>query len=164
MARTKYIDPPNVLREKIGYGGIDPLRLTRGEEYIDSNDMDFAPYALDVMERLNNIVAEAKSDKVKGRAAVDIVTQPIMELKANGGMFKYMLVSEIAGIVLNFLENIDELNDDVYEVIEAHQNTLNAIVSNKLEGSGGKEGRALALELYAACKRYYAKHEIQPRG
>lgn len=162
--KTKYIDPPNSLREKVGFGGIDPLRISRGEEYIDSNEMDFTPYALTVMDRLGVVVGEAKSTESKGRQPIDLITQPIMELKANGGMFGYMLVSEIAGIILNFLENIDELNEDVYGVILAHQNALNVIVMNKLNGSGGKEGRALALELYAVCKRYYKKHEVNPRG
>ena len=29
-----------------------------------------------------------------------------MEMKANGGMFKYRLITEVADILLDFLENI----------------------------------------------------------
>lgn len=163
-SKAKYIDPPNTLREKVGSGGIDPLRLQRGEDYIDQNPVDFTPYAEDIMERLDNILEEAKTGKIKGQKAVEKLTQPVMELKANGGMFKYTLVTEIADIVLNFMENIDALNEDVYEIIDAHQNTLSVIVNNKLQGSGGGEGRALARELYAACRRYYVKHKITPKG
>lgn len=162
--KARYIDPPNILKDKVGNGGIDPLRLTKGEEYIDNNGMDFTPYAVDMMERLDHLIKDAKAKKIVGMQAVDLMTRPIMELKANGGMFGYILVSEIADIVLNFLENIEELNEDGFDILKAHQNTLTVIITNKLHGSGGKEGRALALELYEACKRYYKKHGVKLKG
>ena len=162
--QVKFIDPPNLLQQKVGKGGIDPLRLKRADEFIDENPVDFTNYATDIMGRLDIIFVDAQEGKVSGKKAVDRITRPIMELKANGGMFKYTLVSEIAGIVLNFMENIDELDDDVYDIIRAHQNTLSIIIDNKLKGSGGREGRALAEELYGACRRYYKKHNIKPRG
>ncbi|MCB9991050.1 MAG: hypothetical protein H6867_06685 [Rhodospirillales bacterium] len=161
---VRFIDPPNILRQKVGIGGIEPMRVQRAEDFIDDNQLDFGPYALDLMARLDKIVADSKKGTIKGDKAIDDMTKPIMELKANGGMFKYMLVSEIADIVLNFLENISELNDDVYEIIDAHQNTLQVIIGNKLRGSGGREGKALAEALYQACKRFYKKHNIKPRG
>lgn len=162
--KARFIDPPNVLRQKCGYGGLDQTRLLRAEEFIDSNELDFGPFALRLMERLDAVIADCRSGRLKGDRAIDELTKPIMELKANGGMFKYELMSEIAGIVLNFLENITALNDDVFEIVDAHQNTLSVIIASDLKGSGGKEGRALAEELFAACKRYYKKHNITPRG
>lgn len=162
--KPRFIDPPNILRQKCGKGGIEPLRLERADEFIDNNPLDFSPYALEIMGRLAAIIKQAKSGKLKGKEALDMLTRPIMELKANGGMFKYMLVSHIADIVLNFLETIDELNADVFEIIDAHQNALSVIIANKLQGSGGKEGKALADELDNACKRYYKKHGFAGRG
>lgn len=159
--KARFIDPPNILRQKVGKGGLDQTRIDRAEEYIENNPADFTPFAEDIMERLDRIIAQAKSGKIPPKDAIDQLTRPIMELKANGGMFRYMLLSEIADIVLNFLENITELNNDVFEIIDAHQNTLTVIVTNKLQGGGGKEGQALAQELYAATRRYYAKHKIR---
>lgn len=156
--KARFITPPNILRQKCGRGGIEPTRLEKGEEFIDTNPLDFSPYAFEIMGRLSAVVKQAKSGKIKGKEALDLLTRPIMELKANGGMFKYMLVSHIADIVLNFLESIDELNSDVFEIIDAHQNALSVIVTNKLQGTGGREGMALAQELDNACKRYYKKH------
>ncbi len=162
--KARFIDPPNILRQKIGRGGIEPLRIERADSFIDENPTDFGPYAFEFMARLDEIVKKAKSGKIKDKQAIDMLTQPIMELKANGGMFKYMLVTHIADIVLNFLENIDKLDDDVFEIIAAHQNALTVIVTNKLRGGGGKEGKALSDELDNACKRYYKKHHVAPRG
>jgi len=161
--KAKFIDPPNILREKIGRGGIEPTRLEKAEEFIDTNPLNFVPFAERMIEKVDEGVRQAKSGKVKGKKAVDMLSRPIMELKANGGMFKYMLVSHLADIVLNFLETIDNVDSDVLEIIAAHQNALNVIISNELQGTGGKEGMALANELDSACKRYYKKHGVETR-
>lgn len=158
--KARFFDPPNILREKIGFGGIEPLRLQRAEEHIETNPVDFTPIAFGIMERLNKILAQTRAGEITGKEAADALTRPIMELKASGGMFRYMLVSHIADVVLDFLENIEELNEDVFEIVDAHQNALSVIVTNKLQGGGGKEGLALAEELERACRRYYKKYDI----
>ena len=43
--KVKFHNPPNKLREKVGYGGMDPLRVERAEAFIDENELDFTPYA-----------------------------------------------------------------------------------------------------------------------
>ena len=81
-----------------------------------------------------------------------------MHLKANGGMFQYHLISDIADICLQFLEAIEEYNDEAIEIIKAHEQTIQIILDNKLKGNGGKEGYELVKELHQACSRYFKKH------
>ncbi|HEY8190182.1 MAG TPA: hypothetical protein VIF12_05815 [Micavibrio sp.] len=161
---VKMITPRHVLREKIGYGGIDPAVMERAEEHIAKNDVDFQPYAKGFLERIEQAVAVARPIKVRNRDAVDMIVNPVMELKANGGMFKYPLVTEIADIMLDFLEGLNSLNDDALDLVEVHQKTLHAIIGSKLSGDGGKAGKALANELYRACKRYHKKHPTPKKG
>ncbi len=158
---AKFYYPPNVLKKKVGTGGLDPKRLEEAERFIDSNEIDFIPIATAIMQRLDKIVAAARKGDRQGKKTVDAIARPIMELKANGGMFKYHLVTYIADVVLDFLENIKDIDEDSLEIIDAHQNALAAIIGNKLKGEGGKEGRALADELARATKRYYKKHNIE---
>ncbi len=155
---VKMITPRHVLREKIGRGGINPAFLERAEEQIASNDVDFQPYAKDFLERIEQSLAIIRPLKIRKRDTVDMIVRPVMDLKANGGMFKYPLVTEIADIILDFLEGLDSLNDDAIGIIDVHQKTLRAIINNKLTGSGGKAGRALTDELYGACNRYHKKY------
>ncbi|HEY8192161.1 MAG TPA: hypothetical protein VIG74_07030, partial [Alphaproteobacteria bacterium] len=157
---VKYHNPPNVLRQKVGKGGIDPQILQMAEEFIAANQIDFTPHAEKILQKLAAAIKVAKKQDRAERAVIDTISGPIMELKANGAMFRYFLVTEIADVMLTFLENIDELNDDAFEIIGVHQKTLEAILSNVLMGDGGKEGRALAQELYDACNRYRKKYEI----
>ena len=81
-----------------------------------------------------------------------------MELKANGAMFEYPLISAVAGVLLNFLEVIPELNDDALDIVAVHRSTLNVIVTGKLRGGGGNDGAALLQELADACDRYFKKY------
>ena len=155
---VKVITPRHILREKIGYGGIDPVALNRAEESIAKNDVDFQPYAQDFLARIDKAVSAARSLEVRNRSVVDTIVRPVMELKASGGMFKYPLVTEIADILLDFLEGLDSLNSDAFGIIDAHQKTLQVIINSKLTGDGGRAGKALADELYGACKRYQKKH------
>ena len=162
--QAKYHNPPNVLRQKCGIGGMPEELIQKAENFIQDNKFDFKPIAVDIMGRFKDVLAKAKKAGTKDKKLIDKVAEPIMELKANGDMFRFSLLTDVAEILLNFLENIHELDDDSFNVIEAHKNTLEVILKNDLRGSGGSEGHALSRELYAACKRYYMKHNIEITG
>lgn len=156
--KAKFITPPNILRQKVGTGGIDQRTLDRAEEFIDSNSFDFADVAEEIIRNLRRQVKEVRAGRERGKAAIEKLARPIMELKAGGGMFRYQMVSDIADIALNFLETVTKLDDDCLEIVEAHHDALQAIVSKRLQGAGGAQGRALAGELEKASQRFFKKH------
>lgn len=157
---VKIITPRNILREKIGYGGIDPVVLDRAEEIIRNSEkeFDYAEYAHDFLARMEKVMAEARKSSRNDKNVIKALTNPVMDLKASGGMFGYALVSEIADVILDFLEGLEALNDDALEIFDIHHKTLNAIITNGLKGDGGAGGLALSKELYRACQRYQKKH------
>ena len=158
--KFRYITPPNILKQKVGAGGLAPERLEKAERFIDSNALDFAPYAKDILKRLDKAFAGIKSGNLEGAKAVEAIAGPVMELKANGGMFKYKLISDVADVMLDFLERVDELNEDGMDIADVHQRTVHTIIASGLEGSGGPAGQALAGELRKACQRYFKKYKI----
>ena len=156
--KVRFIKPPNILKQKVGFGGIPETRLIKSQEVIDSVQVDFVPYANDFLNALTTQIKEAKKDGANFDEIKDSMIRPVMQLKASGGMFHYQLISDIADIALQFLEAIEDINKDSLDVISAHEKTMRVIINNKLEGNGGKEGDALIKELDQACKRYFAKH------
>ena len=154
--KVRFINPPNKLKEKVGGGGIAPDRLLKAQEYINNNEFDFLPYAQTFIESVKKYISKAKS--AKSEPDRNNLITPIMHLKANGGMFKYDLISQVADICLNFVESVDVMNDDAYEVVNAHINTITIITHNKMTGPGGNEGSALIKELQKACQRFFKKH------
>jgi len=152
----KYTTPPNKIKEKVGGGGIDPERLKQAQEHINNNNFDFRPIANSFIEKIKDFIerSEASNEQLNHK---DLVS-PIMQLKANGGMFKYDLVTQIADICLNFVEEIEILNADARVIITAHTNAISVILQNKMTGNGGPEGKALSKELEKACNLYFKKH------
>lgn len=157
---VRFVTPPNVLRQKVGTGGIDPRLLDKGQEFLENNKIDFEPYARDFLEEIDKVVGDFKKDKIRDAEAIEYMIRPVMQLKANGGMFHYQLVSDIADVALFFLEKLVKLDNDALDILVAHQKTLQIIMKSNLKGSGGREGRALARELEKACTRYFSKHKI----
>jgi hypothetical protein len=157
--KPRFIKPANVLKQKVGHGGIDEKLLEKSQHFIENNGLDFAPYAEQYLKNLTAAIKELKVGKFTLDEAKDKLVQPVMQLKANGGMFKYRLVSDIADIALQFIESVAEINDDTIEVLKAHQKTLSIIIQNKLQGDGGREGYALVKELDQACKRYFSRYK-----
>lgn len=156
--KAKFHAPQNTLRLKAGYGGVDPAVMERAEVFIQTNDVDFTDIAKSILDRLDKAVESVKRDNHRSKEGINRMVGPIMELKANGAMFKYALLGDVADIVLDFLENIDFLNDDAFEIVSIHRKTLRIIVNSQLRGTGGKQGSILIGELTDACQRYNKKY------
>jgi hypothetical protein len=161
-SKTRYIKPPNILKQKVGGGGLPVETIEKGEKVISNNNVDFIFFADKYLGEMNNILGDLERKKLKSKDAGKKLAEPVMELKANGGMFGYELITRISDIVLLLLDNITELNDDALKIIKAHQNSVHIIVGGRLRGTGGREGRMLERELTDACRRYYKKYKIKP--
>jgi hypothetical protein len=161
-SKVKYIKPPNTLKLKVGHGGLPPSILEKALEYMMTFEGDFRPDA----ERLINTLqiarldAERRLKKNDGKITdVEEILKPIMQLKANGSMFKYTLVSEVSDICQQFLESLNKYDAQAIRIVKAHEVSLRVIIDNSLSGNGGNEGYELLLELHNACQRYFKKHK-----
>ncbi len=163
--KARFITPPNKLKKKVGTGNIDPALLDKAQAFIRDNPVAFEPYAMEEIKKIETILKEIKTtiktETFDGKKVIERITSPVMILKANGGMFRYMMVSEIANILLQFLENLNDFNDDTFKIVDANTKTLKALILNKISGSGGQEGYELSKELYGVCERYYNKYNIE---
>lgn len=157
--KPRFIKPPNKLKMKVGVGGIDERLLDQAQVFIQKNETNFKPIAEDLLKdvnaAINNLRAAPEEKKEQSR---DELAGAIMQLKANGGMFRYQLISEIAALALHFLDNTTTVNDDALQVVDVHAKTIHIILANDLKGDGGKEGYALVKELEKACKRFFDKY------
>jgi hypothetical protein len=157
--KARFFMPPNILKKKVGTGGLHVSVLEKAQKHIEAVEIDFVPYAKEFLKEFATSIKIAKESNDNTQTKKDALVAPIMQLKANGGMFKYHLVSHIADIAMQFIEEVEEINDDTVEILNAHSNTIKTIITNKLTGDGGKEGSALAKELDKACQRYFTKHK-----
>ncbi len=159
--KPRFIKPPNKLKAKVGGGGFDEKLVVKSQEHIDKPKMDFLPYAQKFLQDFSALVEEASKSEENFRTLREKLVRPVMQLKANGGMFQYPLITEVADIALQFLEdiNLDNINSETFEILRAHENALKMIVSRNLKGDDRPEGAILLKELNRASERYFSKYK-----
>ena len=152
---AEMVVPPNRLKEKVGSGGFDEKAVVKAQDQIKNNTVDFQPIAAELMAQLTKAVANTMSGSIKGDTALREIMAPAMQLKAQGTMFHYPLVSEISNILVNFLETVTEVDADVIEIITAHKASITAALSGKIrEQDRAKVGKELCSALLDTCERY----------
>lgn len=164
VSKVKFLPVKNDLRRKVGRGGLDPSLVNRADTVARKSAPDFAPLATEILARLDGYIAETRAAIPADRDMIRRLGGPVMELKANGGMFGYATVTGIADVVLDFLENIEIMDEDAFEIVDLHQLAIRAIISGRIKNEDSAEGRALAEELSRACARYYKKHGMVVDG
>jgi hypothetical protein len=156
---AELLTPPNRLKEKVGNGGLDEAVLVKAQELLENNTVDFRPIALMLVDVLHEAIADAKSGALKGEEAINAMLYPAMQMKAQGAMFHYPLVSEISNTLVNFLETVPDVDKDVVDIVVHHKFAINAVLGSQIKGDGGKLGRELREALLDACTRYYKRQK-----
>lgn len=154
---AKVIKANKGLQAKVGTGQLDEALLAKCQDVMDGNDVDFEPMAKEFLNVLADAIKKAKTPDIETQEAVQSMTAPVMQLKANAALFKFNLIGNLANVMLSFLESVEKLDSDAISIVEAHHKTLSAIVIKNMKGDGGTFGQQMEEELRNACKRYYAK-------
>lgn len=151
---TNIISDKKLLEEKIGRGEVSLLAVERAEQVIQTNTIDFDPIAREFLDQLEKTIQSIQSSNQYSMMSLESLIYPIMQIKANARIFKYDLIGDLASIMLNFLNQVNAMDEFVLQIIIAHQRTINHIINKKQKGKQGKTGQTLQEELEGACKRY----------
>lgn len=164
--KAEFIHPPNTLKAKVGSGGLSEEILTRAQALLESNASEFGPladlYMASMMRGIESARNAKQNDDQEGLIAY--ILYPAMQLKANGAMFHYPLVTRSADKLVQFLEVIEKPDEDALEIVVAFLTTIRAITLGKITGDGGHYGHELIDALNQACLRYFEKHPSQKRS
>ena len=159
VRKAEIVVPPNRLKAKVGSGGLDDAILNKAQELLENNTIDFKPIAHMLVDVLHEAIADAKSGATRGEDAIRAMLYPAMQLKAQGAMFHYPLISQIGEILVNFLETVPDVDKDVMDIVVHHKFAINAVLGSQIKGDGGKLGRELRDALLDACQRYYKRQK-----
>ncbi len=159
--KAEFINTPNLLKAKVGSGGLNEQIIQRAQQLLEKHAEDFAPLADIYLTRMKAAIDDAQSSEVTDAELEDKITDilvPCVQLKANGAMFHYQLVTRIAGKFAQFMEVVDCLDNEILNIANAFHTTIKIVVAGKIKGDGGEQGEALIEELDNACNRYFKKH------
>ena len=153
-----------MLQAKVGTGPLNTETVEKMQEVMDNNDVDFSPLAMEYLDKLMDAIEKSKAGQLEVNEAIQAMTAPVMQLKANASTFKYHLIGNLANVMLSFLEGVKEIDQGVIEIVAAHHSTLQAIVIKKMQGDGGAAGKQMETELKDACKRYFTSKRKAAAG
>ncbi|HTK84485.1 MAG TPA: hypothetical protein VL625_05305 [Patescibacteria group bacterium] len=147
--KAEFVQPINMLRAKVGYGGLDESKLANSQ-------IASAKVCLDVLQRAiddvrNPAIGAGNSDQL-----VDRILQPVAQLKAGAAVAGYPLVEKLADKLIGFLEVIERPDRETLEIVQAFHGTMHAILKYKLAGSEHRHALALIDSLDTACRQYFS--------
>mgnify|MGYP003624278762 CR=1 FL=1 len=163
IRRAEFINPPNIIKSKVGSGGLSQSILSKAQILLENNTVDFRPLGEMYLDQLQDGINQAAADldKKNGeRSTEKLIRQmlyPSMQLKANGGMFHYDLVTVIGDKLVQFLEVIEKPDMEALEIVQAFHTTVRAVLLGQIQGTGGRYGAELLQALDDACHRYFIK-------
>ncbi len=158
--KAEFIKPPNTLKAKVGSGGLSDDILNKAQKLLENNAVDFRPLAEMYLTSMMRGIDESQDpdNPRDDEAIIATMLYPAMQLKANGGMFHYTLVTTIADKLVQFLEVIETPDADAIEIVIAFHTTIRAVILGKITGDAGQHGRELIAALDDACMRYFDKY------
>ncbi len=158
--KAEFIRPPNTLKNKVGSGGLSEEILDKAQALLENTTVDFRPLGEMYLDSLMKGIERAQSagKNAEPEEIIAGMIYPGMQLKANGGMFHYPLVTRLADRLIQFLEVIEEPDKDAVEIVSGFHTTMRAVIIGQVKGDGGRYGIELVNALEDACYRYFERH------
>lgn len=158
--KVKFVQPTNTLKSKVGSGGFDEKDIERAQDALDNTEVDFTPTGKQLLSRLQGTINDIKSGKITdGKHALDELIYPLLQLKAQGGMFNYPTITLITSEILLFLEDIKKIDRDLLKIMESYHKSASVILELSLRDIKSKVANEISNELSAVCARYTKKRE-----
>ncbi len=157
---AEFINPPNLLKAKVGSGGLSSQVIDRAQKLLENHTIDFIPLAEIYLQKMKDGIDKAKQSKEVSESE-DMIAEilfPCVQLKSNGAMFHYPLITRIAERFVQFMEVVERLDKETIEIALAFHTTIKIVVAGQIKSDGGEQGEALVDALNDACMRYFEKH------
>jgi two-component system chemotaxis response regulator CheY len=151
---TQKFKASTLLQAKVGLGLVPEDGILKSQQILDKNTIDFVPIAENFMKQLIEGLDGSRHQENRNRRIIENLVNPIMQIKANARIFKFDMLGDLSGTMLNFLEGLNELDNDAFQIVEAHCKTIALIINTNMRGDGGNVGQTFVSELEAVCKRY----------
>jgi hypothetical protein len=120
----KHILPPShALKRKVGHGGFDPKAIAAAEKRLFDAKAMFPQIATSDIDAID--VALKQLEHAPDRKEwIERIQWAAMELRSNGTMFQYPLVTAVAESLYLFVARIRKMTDLKKQVIQLHHNAL----------------------------------------
>jgi chemotaxis protein histidine kinase CheA len=163
MSEVQIINAPNNLRKAkmgSGKGKLDPAILERAEKVVEKIQSDYTDWADDDLGSLETALTQLQSGNGDRDAVFKDLYRISLDIKGSGGSFGFLLMSEVAASLNDFLAESNDLNALDVDVVAQHVSALRAIYVESIRDDGGNTGQALLIGL----QKLVEKANASPRS
>lgn len=151
---VEIIPMTNILKLKVGStgGGIDLIAVAKAEAALKALSGSFAEWLQDEIDKVEAARADiaATGLTVENARALYLCAH---DLKGLGSTYEYPLVSRIAGSLCMLLEDSGALPSKAMKLVDAHIDTIKAVVRDGVKSETHPVGAVLAAELEGQVSR-----------
>lgn len=158
---------PNRLKDKISGGSTefdsdgglaDTDILEAAKSQISEMADDYTDWVKETITDLVNAHEDAQSSFGKAEDQMKVAMEKMNllahELRGQGGVFGYPLISEFGKSLYNCTGSSARVTENLLEFVKAHIDGITAVIKGNMKGDGGPVGKELLGSLEAAKKKY----------
>ena len=161
MSDVQFIKAPNNLRKAkqgTGKAKLDPAVLQRAEEVVERIQSEYTEWADDDLGALEAALDRLQAGSDDRESVVKDLYRISLDIKGSGGSFGFLMMSEVAASLNDFLGSRTDLVTLDIDVVASHVSALRAIYVESVRDDGGNTGRALLVGL----QKLIAKADAAP--
>ncbi len=154
--KLEVINPPNVLKKKVGtdgMGAIDLEAIEKAEEAIASMADSYLDSVADDLRKIDEAFEKLEAATGDRKEELMGVFQTALVLKGEGGSFGYDLMTTIGNELCRLIEKLDKAGPKEVEVIKLHIDSMKLVISNDIKGDGGDTGKKMLAGLMQVCDK-----------
>ncbi len=147
--KPQVIHAPNPLSAKVtkgGPGAVDPTVLEKAEQVIAEMSGEYLNWVAEDLKKIQEAFEGLKSSGGT-KENLEKVFEIAHDMKGQGGSFNYPLITTVANDLCRLLESLESAGAKETEVIRLHIDTMRVIITDGMEGEGGKAGKHLLAGL-----------------
>ena len=150
--------PPNILKAKVGSGGLDASVIKRAEEAVDELKDEFASWMTEDVQRL----ADARNtyEANRSQASLGTLYRAAHDLKGQAATFDFPLVARVASSLCKLTDESEQSLEMPLTLIDAHVDAIKVIVRDGIRDAGNSVANVLAEELERQVTAYLKKHAV----
>lgn len=115
--------PRNELKSKVGDGGVDINNIRKAEQRMEETTDIFPDLAGIEMNRIGTAIDNIRKGRDLDQSKKNIQSAAF-ELKSNGGMFHFLMVSDVGKSLFDFCDALEGVESEALRVIELHYSLL----------------------------------------
>ena len=152
------INRKNTLREKVGGhevggGHISEAAIMRAEAAVEQHKEKDLEQAGKDRDQLRQLYQELRASRSKPEPAIQALSQIGREIKGQAETFGYALLGRFGDSLYQFTRQMVTVNDRQLDLIKAHIDAIDVVVSQNVAGTGGQLGEELSNSLRRAIQR-----------